>query len=131
MIFSLTDETYSVHCFMKGACEDLRVWFFVSLFDHIYWIIGGMLGALVGSLSGFNFEGIEFSMTALFAVILVDRIRNNGREAVTTALLGGGCALLLLLLLGAESFLLPSMAASLVLVYIKGTHSHKREGGAS
>ena len=127
MIFSLTDETYSVHCFMKNACEDIRVWFYVSLFDHIYWILGGMLGALVGSLSGFDFAGIEFSMTALFAVILVDRIRSLGREAVTTALLGGGAALLLLLLLGEDGFLLPSMAASLILVYIKGTHSHKKE----
>ena len=127
MIFSLTDETYSVHCFMKNACEDIRVWFYVSLFDHVYWILGGMLGALVGSLSGFDFAGIEFSMTALFAVILVDRIRSIGREAVTTAILGGGVALLLLLILGEDGFLLPSMAVSLVLVYIKGAHSHKKE----
>lgn len=131
MIFSLTDETYSVHCFMKNACEDIRVWFYVSLFDHIYWILGGMLGALVGSLSGFDFAGIEFSMTALFAVILVDRIRSIGKEAVHTALLGGGAALALLLLLGESGFLLPSMAASLVLVYIKGTHSHNKEKNAA
>ncbi len=127
MIFSLTDETYSVHCFMKGACEDMRVWFYVSMFDHVYWILGGMLGALVGSLSGFDFAGIEFSMTALFAVILVDRIGTAGREAVTTALLGGGCALVLLLVLGEDRFLLPSMAVSLLLVYAKGTRSHSRD----
>ncbi len=131
MIYSLTDETYSVHCFMKNACEDIRVWFYVSLFDHIYWILGGMLGALVGSLSGFDFAGIEFSMTALFAVILVDRIRSIGKEAVHTALLGGVSALALLLLLGEEGFLLPSMAVSLILVYIKGTHSHNKENAAA
>ena len=129
MMFSLTDETYSVHCFMKGAGEDLRTWFFVSLFDHIYWILGGMLGALVGSLSGFDFAGIEFSMTALFAVILVDRIRTVGAGAVRTAALGGGCALVLLILLGESRFLLPSMALSLVLVYIEGSRSHAREEG--
>ncbi len=131
MIFALTDETYSVHCFMKNADEERRVWFYVSLFDHIYWILGGMLGALVGSLSGFAFEGIEFSMTALFAVILVDRIRSIGKEAVHTALMGGGCALVLLVLLGESSFLLPSMAASLLCVYLKSSRSHKKELAAA
>ena len=127
MIFSLTDETYSVHCFMKNAAEDIRVWFYVSLFDQAYWIIGGMLGALIGSMFSFDFEGIEFSMTALFAVILVDRIRTVGKEAVITAFMGGGCALVLLAVLGEASFLLPSMAASLVCVYIKTAYSHKKE----
>ncbi len=130
MIFALTDETYSVHCFMKNACEDIRVWFYVSLFDHLYWILGGMLGALIGGLSSFDFEGIEFSMTALFAVILVDRIRTIGKEAVITALMGGISALGLLFLLGESNFLLPSMGISLLLVYIKGTHSHAKEAKA-
>ncbi len=116
MIFSLTDETYSVHCFMKNACEDIRVWFYVSLFDHIYWILGGMLGALVGSLVAFDFAGIEFSMTALFAVILVDRIRSVGREAAKTAAVAGVASLLLLVILGADNFLLPSMGASVLIV---------------
>ena len=126
MIFSLTDETYSVHCAMKEAREDERVWFYVSLFDHIYWIIGGVVGALLGTLVPFDFEGIEFSMTALFAVILVDRIKSAGREAALTALLGGGCALVLLLILSADNFLLPSMALSLVLVYFKTVADAKK-----
>ncbi len=128
MIFSLTDETYSVHCFMKNACEDIRVWFYVSLFDHIYWIIGGMLGALVGSLVAFDFKGIEFSMTALFAVILVDRIRTVGKTAAKTAVLGGATALLLLVLLGEANFLLPSMGASLVVVYLMTAKKDEKDG---
>ena len=68
-------------------------------------------------------------MTALFAVILVDRIRTVGAGAVRTAALGGGCALVLLILLGESRFLLPSMALSLVLVYIEGSRSHAREEG--
>ncbi len=128
MIFSLTDETYSVHCFMKNACEDIRVWFYVSLFDHVYWILGGMLGALIGSLVSFDFKGIEFSMTALFAVILVDRIRSAGKDAAKTAALGAVIALLLLAVLGAEKFLLPSMGASLVLVYFMTLKNEKKKG---
>ncbi len=127
MIFALTDETYSVHCFMKNACEDLRVWFYVSLFDHIYWILGGMLGAFVGSVVSFDFKGIDFSMTALFAVILVDRIRSSGKNAAKVAALGACIALVLLWLLGAQSFLLPSMGACLVLVYVMSLGQDKRD----
>ena len=118
MTFALTDETYSVHCAMKEAEVDRRVWFYVSLFDHAYWIFGGVVGALLGTLTSFDFKGIEFSMTALFAVILVDRIRSVGREALFTAVLGGGCALLLLVFLGADNFLLPSMFACIALTYL-------------
>ena len=131
MMFSLTDETYSVHCAMKDACEDLRVWFFVSLFDHIYWILGGMLGALVGALVPFDFKGIEFSMTALFAVILVDRIRAGGKAAAKTAAMGAAIALVLLFVLGAETFLLPSMAGSLAVVWITSKKAGGDEGGVS
>ena len=124
MIYSLTDETYSVHCAMKEAGEDVRVWFFVSLFDHIYWIIGSVVGALAGTYIAFDFAGIEFSMTALFAVILVDRIKAAGKSAAVTAVMGGACAMALLLFLGADKFLLPSMALSLVLVLV--TNAKKR-----
>lgn len=117
MIFALTDETYSVHCFMKNAKEDPRTFFFVSLFDHCYWILGGIIGALLTSISDFDFEGIEFSMTALFAVILVDRIRGADKKTLRIALAGGAVALLLLIILGVDAFLLPSMIASLALTY--------------
>ena len=125
MIYSLTDETYSVHCAMKEAGEDVRVMFFVSLFDHIYWIIGSVVGALAGTLIAFDFAGIEFSMTALFAVILVDRIKTAGREAAQTAILACVCALVLLYLLGEKNFLLPSMALSLILVLMKTKNDGK------
>lgn len=127
MIFSLTDETYSVHCALKDKREDVRVWFYVSLFDHLYWILGGMLGALASTLLAFDFEGIEFSMTALFAVILVDRIRSAGKDAALTALMGGACAVALLLLLGVSNFLLPSLALSMGLVYLRTVGQSKKE----
>ncbi len=131
MMFSLTDETYSVHCAMKDASEDLRVWFFVSLFDHIYWILGGMLGAFVGSVVPFDFKGIEFSMTALFAVILVDRMRAGGKAAAKMAAMGAAIALCLLFVIGADGFLLPSMAVSLALVWATSKKDGENEGGVS
>lgn len=72
MVFSLTDETYSVLCGTKvpeGMKED-KVFFWISLFDHSYWVAGSVLGAVAGSYITIDTTGIDFSMTALFLVIM-------------------------------------------------------------
>ena len=78
LIFSLTDETYGVNSSFsdvpKGVNEgDAR--FLIGLFDHIYWIIGSVIGSLAGQLIKIDFTGIDFSMTALFTVIFIDQMR--------------------------------------------------------
>lgn len=48
MIFSLTDETFSLLCDLKvpeGMREE-RVSFYISLLGHCYWILGSCVGAL-------------------------------------------------------------------------------------
>ena len=43
MIFSLTDETYSLLCAerdKKGYDTDNKKLFYIALFDHLYWIMG-------------------------------------------------------------------------------------------
>ena len=43
MIFSLTDETYSVFCGLEGEESD-GVMLRVALYDHLYWITGSVIG---------------------------------------------------------------------------------------
>ena len=66
LIFALTDETYSLLCDgetpEEGNADLYR--FLVSLFNHIYWITGCVLGSLLGAVLPFSTAGIEFSMTA-------------------------------------------------------------------
>ena len=54
LIFALTDETYSLLCSDEGReiPEDAlnRFRFFVSLFDHVYWVTGSVLGSLAGAV---------------------------------------------------------------------------------
>lgn len=51
MMFSLTDETYSLLCAIpnKESREGKQLMFCISLFDQLYWIIGSVLGATIGS----------------------------------------------------------------------------------
>lgn len=109
MIFSLTDETYSVLCSLKvpDRMSEKRVSFLIALFDHSYWIIGSVLGAVIGELITFDTRGIDFSMTALFVVIVLNQWMESRehRPAIIGAVIGIVC----LFLFGADKFLLPAL----------------------
>lgn len=118
MVFSLTDETYSVLCALQappGVAAD-AVKFWVALFDHSYWLIGSVLGALVGQLIPIDFTGIEFSMTALFVVIFLEQWKTA--KSHLPALTGLASALIFLLLLGPERFLFPSLLVTVALLAV-------------
>lgn len=110
MVFSLTDETYSVLCNLKvpGEYDEKKVSLMISALNHFYWVIGSVLGGVVGSLITFDTTGIDFSMTALFVVIVINQWTENREHR--PALVGGVIGLVCLVLLGPDRFLLPSLA---------------------
>lgn len=81
--------------------------FFVTLLNHIYWVTGATLGALLGYVIHFDTTGIEFVMTALFVVIFLDQWEQGGDHKA--ALTGVACAGLCLVIFGSQSFILPAM----------------------
>lgn len=126
LIFSLTDETYSLLCMDHQEIPEAQkgiFYFFVSLFDHLYWIIGTALGVLAGSVIGFGTEGIDFSLTALFVTIFLDQWL--GKKGRTPALIGVGVSVLCLIIFGGEGFLIPSMLAIAVILCL---YKEKGEG---
>lgn len=115
MIFSLSDETYSVYCGMSGQESD-GVMLRVGLYDQLYWIAGSLIGAVLVQQLPFDLTGIDFSMTALFVVICVERAIDKSNRLPMA--LGAVCALLSLLLLGPERFLAPALAATALLLTV-------------
>ena len=113
MIFSLTDETYSVFCGLPGEESD-GVMLRVALYDQLYWIAGSVAGAVLAQALPFDLTGIDYSMTALFIVICVDRGKNKADRL--PAVIGGACALVCLMLLGPDKFLAPALAVTAVLL---------------
>lgn len=124
MIFSLTDETYSVLCgcnedtaFNAWNADDRRsVWFFISLFHQCYWIFGSVCGALIGQLLPFDFTGIDFSMTALFVVILIEQVYDLKTGKFKYACIGFFTALVCLFIFGADRFLLPALILTVFII---------------
>ena len=74
MIHTMTDETYAVNCTLdlpKKEKEDTM--FLVALFSRCYWIVGSVLGGILGQIIPFDLTGLDFCMTALFFVIFIDQ----------------------------------------------------------
>ncbi|MCR5595560.1 MAG: AzlC family ABC transporter permease [Lachnospiraceae bacterium] len=109
MIFALTDETYSLLCdgdTPKGA-DPNRYRFYVSMFNQCYWVIGSVLGNLLGTVLPFPTTGIEFSMTALFVASFTEQWLSSKDHI--PAVTGIACTLFSLVIFGRDNFLIPSM----------------------
>ena len=115
LIFALTDETYSLVCTGEKSS---RYMFWVSLLDHVYWVAGTALGALMGKTLPINTTGVDFALTALFITVFVDQWLK--KKDHFPAIAGVVLSILCLLLLGPEKFLIPAMALILAALLIKG-----------
>ena len=107
LIFALTDETYSLVCSdesVRGVRDRHRYYFFLSMFNQIYWITGSVMGSVLGGLST---EGIDFALTALFVTIFVDQwLSTKDHRAALTGVIA---SVICLLIFGADNFLIPAM----------------------
>ncbi len=95
LIFGLTDETYSVNTSFSEVPEDVdepHARFLISVFDHLYWILGSLIGSLAGQIIPIDFKGIDFSMTALFVVIFIDLLIEQKGRLKAVGFIGLGCS---------------------------------------
>ena len=118
MIFGLTDETYSLVT-QNQPPEGMtrhQYCFMVTLLDHIYWVIGCVLGNVAGAVLPISFEGVEFVLTALFVTMFVEQWLSNKNHlpAIIGVVSTGVC----LAIFGSEIFLIPSMALIAVLLVV-------------
>ena len=116
MIFALTDETYSLvtqNTPPEGMSRH-KYCFWVSLVDHIYWIIGCAIGSLLGAALPIHFDGIEFVLTALFVTLFTEQWLSNKNHF--PAVVGVVSTVLCLVTFGKDIFLIPSMVLIAVLL---------------
>ena len=136
MIFSLTDETYSLLCSSKepeGVSRNL-IFFCIAFFNQMYWVIGTLIGSIAGSFITFNTKGIDFAMTALFVVIFIEQWGTYKNHI--PVLIGATSTILSLLIFGANNLILPSMLFITVALMIFKRRIDKEayksnEGGAN
>lgn len=81
--------------------------FLVALFSRYYWIVGSVLGGILGQIIPFDLTGLDFCMTALFLIIFIDQWEKA--EKHTLALTGLGIGVICLLIFGENRFMLPAL----------------------
>lgn len=118
LIFGMCDETFSINYTAKIPENVDRGWFmfFVTLLNQLYWVSGSTIGGILGSLIKFDTKGLDFVMTAMFVVIFLEQLMKEKKHY--TAIIGTGAALVCRLCFGADSFMVPTMIAILLLLAI-------------
>ncbi len=118
LIFALSDETYALLAGSQapGGVEDRDYYLAVTALDQIYWIAGSIIGAAIGGALPIDLTGIDFAMTALFAVLFVEQWKNT--RCHIPAVTGFIVSVLALILLGANSYLIPALVGICFLVLV-------------
>lgn len=118
LIFGLTDETYSLLTTMAvpNGVKKQRYYFLVTLLNHSYWVLGCTLGALIGANFEFNSQGLEFTLTALFVVLVMEQWKKI-KEITPFAI--AVVAIIIALLVSQEHMLLLSIFLSVVLLLVQ------------
>lgn len=116
-IFALTDETFSlvVSPDLPADVNKRGYYLLVSAFNQSYWVIGSAIGALLGQVIPFSTKGVDFSMTALFVVVVVDQWEKASQHI--SVLVGFASAFVCLLIFGGDNFLIPTMVCITVLLF--------------
>ncbi len=130
LIYGMPDESYSLLCSYKpiDGVEEKWVHIFSTALIWIYWIAFSMLGGIVGSLIPFDTTGIDFALTALFIVILIEQIK--GADSVLPAVIAVAASVIMILLLGTDNFLLPALVLTVFLLILLRPKLEKEEAKA-
>ena len=114
MILTLTDETYSLLCSVEydQGLDKNKAAFLIAFLDHMYWVFGCFLGSCAGQFFHFDMEGIVFSATAFFLVVVVNQWRQQSSKL--PFLVAAVCSAVFLRLLGRDYFIIPTLIACLV-----------------
>jgi 4-azaleucine resistance transporter AzlC len=125
LIFGLTDETYSL---LSGTPTSLRAqtsfYVKVTALNQGYWVLGCTLGALLGRGLALNTDGLEFVLTALFVVLVIEQAYAV-RQARPFAIAGLAAALAVLLV-GVEHMLLVALTLVSLLLLADRLRSERR-----
>lgn len=123
--YTLTDETYSLLSIMPVGTPLARM-LFVCFFNHLWWILGGFIGALAGSSVTIGLTGLDFVLTSLFAMLTAEQWRNRKTAlSLWVALFGYAAARVLM----PENALAVSIALCAAAGLVWGASRRKRDSG--
>lgn len=118
LIYVLCDETFSIASSVDPPkdVEKRYFYFWISLLDYIYWIVGSFFGGTVGAFISINTTGLDFVLTALFVVLFMEQM--DKEENRIFGFIGLGCTFSALAVFGADQLVIPAMMMILAVLLI-------------
>lgn len=109
LIYTLCDETFSLSSSVDPPEEINRkyFYFFISLLDYLYWILGTFIGGVAGTFIEFNTKGLDFVLTSLFVVLFLEQWKKSTNRMA--AVIGVLASMICLNLFGSGQLIIPSM----------------------
>lgn len=109
LIFAMSDESFSIihTAKIKKHINEKLFMFYITFLNHLYWIVGSLIGAILGSFITFNTQGLEFVLTSLFIVILLDAWKDKINRK--PALIGIFSSIICLSILGEQNYMIVAM----------------------
>jgi len=130
LIFGMTDETFALLSSLPPSeekPEQITFMFLVTLLDQAYWVLGGLIGAIAGSVIPFSTDGIAYALTSLFIVLMIEQILRVRKPGIfiASAVLAILCALLLFSRVSLLAAMALSLAFSLAATQVTGNKGKK------
>lgn len=126
-MYALTDESYAVASTRPVTELTGGRILGIQAFCQVYWVGGGIVGALASLAIPGRIDGLDFALTTLFAVLAIDAFRV--RRDVPTPVLALVCAIGAMWL-APGAFLIAAMGAFTALLlaryYVRRTRAHRR-----
>jgi len=112
-IFALTDETFAILTHQKN---DPKYELYVSILNHLYWIIGTICGVVFVQHVNFELKGLDFILISLFTVILLE---NFLKTKNSFPFLLGTISFFIFYFLGVKNILIFSILFSFLIIYLR------------
>lgn len=122
IMFSLTDESFAIISSQKRNFKKLHFKqkeiqiLKICFLNHLYWIIGSVLGFFLQQGISIDYSGIEFSLNALFIVLAYELYKQNPN--IKILILAIGISLLALCFIDKSYMLVCSIAVALLLLFL-------------
>jgi 4-azaleucine resistance transporter AzlC len=118
LIFALTDETYALLTAMDEPEQQAkaRYYFFISLLNHLYWITGTLIGALLGQALKTDLRGMDFALTALFVVLAIEQYRKI--QSLRPFIIGAVVGIVCLVFVSSQYVLLASILSGTIMLLL-------------
>jgi len=118
LIFALTDETYALLTTTEEPEQSSKTcyYFYIYFLNHLYWIIGTLIGALLGQVVKTDLRGMEFALTSLFVVLVIEQYKKV--RSLRPFLIGASAGIACLIFVASQYNLLVSILSGTTMLLL-------------